>query len=85
MGPIRDGSASRASRSRGSAKILTVGSGEEFVLAAAVYPWKKYARELGLTKLPANARFLKIEAAVIEFIDMSLKTEGYAAGQVWTR
>jgi hypothetical protein len=24
-------------------------------------------------------------AAVIEFIDMSLKAEGYAAGQVWVR
>ena len=69
----------------GVAKVLTVGSGEEFVRAAAVYPWKKYAKELGLTKLPANARFLKIEAAVIEFIDMSLKEEGYAAGQVWVR
>ena len=67
----------------GIAKILTVGNREEFVRAAAVYPWKKYTRELGLTKLPASARFLKIEAAVIEFIDMSLKTEGYAAGQVW--
>jgi len=69
----------------GVAKVLTVGSGEEFVRAAAVYPWKKYAKELGLTKLPANARFLKIEAAVIEFIDMSLKEEGYAAKQVWVR
>ena len=69
----------------GVGKVLTVESGEEFVRAAAVYPWKKYAKELGLTKLPANTRFLKVEAAVIEFIDMSLKAEGYAAGQVWTR
>jgi hypothetical protein len=69
----------------GVGKVLTVESGEEFVRAAAVYPWKKYAKELGLTKLPANVRFLKIEAAVIEFIDMSLKAEGYAAGQVWVK
>jgi hypothetical protein len=69
----------------GVAKVLTVESGEEFVRAAEVYPWKRYAKELGLKKLPANARFLKVEAAVIEFIDMSLKAEGYAAGQVWVR
>jgi len=69
----------------GVGRVLTVESGEEFLRAAEVYPWKRYAKELGLTKLPANARFLKVEAAVIEFIDMSLKAEGYAAGQVWVR
>ena len=29
--------------------------------------------------------YMMVEAAVIEFIDMSLKAEGYAAGQVWVR
>ena len=43
------------------------------------------SRVEGLEKLPANARFLKVEAAVIEYVDMSLKLEGYAANQVWTR
>jgi uncharacterized protein YhbP (UPF0306 family) len=69
----------------GVGEILTVESGDEFIKAAAIFPWKRYAKELGLTKLPANARFLKVEAAVIEFIDISLKAEGYAAGQIWTR
>jgi len=69
----------------GLGRILTFADGEEFVDAAAAYPWRKYAREVGLTKLPANARFLRVDPAVIEFIDMSLKAEGYAAGQVWVR
>ena len=67
------------------AKLLTVADGEEFVRAAAVFPWRKFVRDLGLAKLPANARFLKIDAAVVEYVDMSLKLEGYAANQVWTR
>ncbi len=69
----------------GVAKILTVGDGEEFVRAAAVYPWRKFVKDLGLAKLPANARFLKVEAAVIEYVEMALKLEGYAATQVWAR
>ncbi len=69
----------------GVAKILIVGDGEEFVRAAAVFPWKKFVKDLGLAKLPANARFLKVEAAVIEYVDMSLKLEGYAATQVWAK
>jgi predicted pyridoxine 5'-phosphate oxidase superfamily flavin-nucleotide-binding protein len=69
----------------GVAKILTVADGEEFVRAAAVYPWKKFVKDLGLEKLPANVRFLKVETAVIEYVDMSLKLEGYAATQVWAR
>ncbi|MHB8094852.1 MAG: pyridoxamine 5'-phosphate oxidase family protein [Candidatus Aminicenantales bacterium] len=69
----------------GLGRVLAFADGKEFVEAAAAYPWKKYAREVGLTKLPANARFLRVDPAVIEFIDMSLKAEGYAAGQVWVR
>jgi len=69
----------------GLGRVLAFADGEEFVEAAAAYPWKKYAREIGLTRLPANAQFLRVDPAVIEFIDMSLKTEGYAAGQVWIR
>lgn len=84
-GPFKGWLSVRGVQITGVGKVLTVESGEEFVRAAAVYPWKRYAKELGLTKLPANVRFLKVEAAVIEFIDMSLKAEGYAAGQVWTR
>ena len=84
-GPFKGWLSVRGAQITGVGKVLTIESGEEFIRAAAVYPWRRYARELGLTKLPANARFIKVEAAVIEFIDMSLKTEGYAAGQVWTR
>ncbi len=69
----------------GVAKILTVADGEEFVRAAAVYPWKRFVKELGLEKLPANARFLKVETAVVEYVDISLKLEGYAATQVWAK
>lgn len=69
----------------GVARILTVDDGEEFVRAAAVYPWKKIVGDLGLEKLPANAHFLKVEAAVVEYVDMSLKLEGYAATQVWAK
>ena len=84
-GPYRDWMSVRGAQISGVAKLLTVADGEEFVRAAAVYPWKKFVRDLGLEKLPANARFLKIESAVIEYVDMSLKLEGYAANQVWTR
>ena len=84
-GPFKGWLSVRGAQITGVGKVLTIESGEEFIRAAAVYPWRRYARELGLTRLPANARFIKVEAAVIEFIDMSLKTEGYAAGQVWTR
>jgi len=69
----------------GVAKLLTVADGDEFVRAAGVYPWKKFVKDLGLKKLPANVRFLKVEAAVVEYVDMSLKREGYAATQVWVR
>jgi len=84
-GPFKDWLSVKGAQITGVGEVLTVESGEEFVRAAAVYPWKRYAKELGLTKLPANARFLKVEAATIEFIDMSLKAEGYAAGQVWVK
>lgn len=83
--PFRGWLSVKGAQITGIAKILTIESGEEFIRAAAVYPWKRYAREVGLRKLPANARFIKVEAAVIEFIDISLKAEGYAASQVWTK
>jgi len=28
---------------------------------------------------------IALEAAVVEYVDMSLKLEGYAANQLWTR
>jgi hypothetical protein len=84
-GPYRGWLSVRGAQISGVATLLTVADGEEYIRAAAVYPWKKFVRDLGLEKLPANARFLKVESAVIEFVDMSLKLEGYAAGQVWTR
>ena len=84
-GPYTGWLSIRGAQISGVAKLLTVADGEEFVRAAKAYPWQKYAREVGLEMLPANARFLKVEAAVVEFVDMSLKLEGYASNQVWTR
>ena len=84
-GPYTGWLSVRGAQISGVAKLLTVSDGEEFVRAAAVFPWKKYVRDLGLEKLPANARFLRIEADAIEYVDVSLKLEGYAANQVWTR
>lgn len=84
-GPYAGWLSIRGAQISGVAKLLTVADGEEFVRAAAVYPWKKYVKDLGLEKLPANARFLKVETAVVEYVDMSLKLEGYAATQVWVK
>jgi Pyridoxamine 5'-phosphate oxidase len=84
-GPYTGWLSVRGAQISGVATLLTVADGEEYIRAAAVYPWKKFVRDLGLEKLPANARFLRIESAVIEYVDMSLKLEGYAANQVWTR
>jgi hypothetical protein len=85
FGPYAGWLSVKGAQISGVAKLLTVADGEEFVRAAAVYPWKKFVRDLGLEKLPANARFLKVEAAVVEYVDVSLKLEGYAAKQVWAR
>ena len=38
----------------GVAKLLTVSDGEEFVHAAAVFPWKKYVRDLGAREAPGQ-------------------------------
>ncbi|WXG42187.1 MAG: pyridoxamine 5'-phosphate oxidase family protein [Candidatus Freyarchaeum deiterrae] len=69
----------------GEAKIISKENLEEFKEASSVYQWEKSVKELGIKELPENTSFLKIEAQTIELIDISLKTKGFAARQVWTR
>jgi nitroimidazol reductase NimA-like FMN-containing flavoprotein (pyridoxamine 5'-phosphate oxidase superfamily) len=69
----------------GKANIITRENDAEFMEARKVFPWRKYARVFGIKELPEDVKFLKIEPEKIEFIDISLKTEGYAARQVWKK
>lgn len=55
--------------------------------AQSIYRWQHYAAARGwdLTTPPKGAHFLKVLPDKIEYRDLGLLTEGYAATQVWER
>ena len=53
-GPYTGWLSVRGAQISGVAKLLTVSDGEEFVRAAAVFPWKKYVRDLGTREAPGQ-------------------------------
>lgn len=57
---------------------------EAYVAALAIYDWRKYRRALGKPDVePRNTTLIKLTPMRIEYRDLGLLREGFAAVQIW--
>jgi nitroimidazol reductase NimA-like FMN-containing flavoprotein (pyridoxamine 5'-phosphate oxidase superfamily) len=61
--------------------IVTKDNPAQFKIALEAYQWEKTAKQFGITEFPERLKLIRVDPIKIEYIDMSLKKEGYSAQQ----
>lgn len=67
----------------GQAELIRNEDPEGYAAALEIYDWRLYRRAMGTDQAPHQTTFIKIIPAKIEYRDLGLMREDYAAKQVW--
>jgi nitroimidazol reductase NimA-like FMN-containing flavoprotein (pyridoxamine 5'-phosphate oxidase superfamily) len=79
--PYTGWASTRGAQITGKAKILSRENSIEFKEALEACGWEKTAKEMGLKEFPIRVELVRIDPTKIEYMDMSLRSEGYSPMQ----
>jgi nitroimidazol reductase NimA-like FMN-containing flavoprotein (pyridoxamine 5'-phosphate oxidase superfamily) len=65
----------------GKAKIISRDELCDFREGLEAYQWKKTAKQLNIKEFPKTVELVRVDPEKIEFVDMSLKKEGFSPRQ----